>query len=78
MADCAPAVGKMVHYRQGGDCVPAIVLAVKSAEVTLSAPVCDVVLHVFPFIGADGRVWSVPLDPTGEAEGSWHWPVDVA
>jgi hypothetical protein len=69
VAEPVPSVGKIVHYRQGGACVAAIVLAVDSPTV--------VMLHVFPAQGTDGRVWRVGFDPSAEVDGAWHWPARV-
>lgn len=63
-----PSVGRIVHYRYGGQCVAGIVLRVDSPT--------DLTLQVFPVDGTPGQVWA-GQDDDGRESGTWHWPERV-
>jgi hypothetical protein len=73
-----PSVCRMIHFREEGVCIAAVVTEVISDEKT-GTPTTNVGLRTFPpdndtYAGMSPYRFNVP---EGVDDGTWHWPERV-
>ena len=79
MAEQVPSIGRVVHFvATNGAHVPADICAVNVSVEVFGGP--DLAQHRVDLFVKDSTMrrayfeYGVPMEATGHAVGSWHWP----